>query len=507
MAEEIGVPSAFFGLVDLLSDEVGGRALITSDDFFAEKENLTKPARAIWDAAAYTERGKWMDGWESRRKRVPGHDWCILKLGVPGRIRGVDLDTAFFTGNHAPYASVEAVSAPADASPEWLRDHAEWIEILPQMPLKRGSPNLAGVFVEGVFTHVRLNIFPDGGVARFRLYGEPAPDLSGEIDLAGLVNGGKALACTDSFFSPMQNLILPHRSTYMGGGWETRRSRPPGMDWILVQLAAPGVLDRIVLETTHFKGNFPDRAQVDGIFWPGAPPASLINHPDWKPITALTKLRADADHTVPVTVAEPVTHLRLRIVPDGGVARMRAYGRATAEVPGAGDPLLGWLNALSDDEARGVFARCCGSRRWAAKMAAARPFTSRTHLHGQAEVIWWRLGDGDWLEAFTHHPRIGADVAKLREKFAATADWSAGEQAGVAEATEDTIQALAQGNRNYEARFGHIFIVCATGLAASEMLARLQDRIDNPPANELRIAAGEQAKITRIRLDKLEVPA
>lgn len=504
MSEVVGVPSAFFGLVDLASAELGGAALLCSDDYFASVTNLVKPERAVFDPNAYYDRGKVMDGWESRRKRVPGHDWAIVRLGTPGRLRGVDIDTAHFLGNHVPFASIDAVNAPADASPEWLRDHAEWVEVLPQQPLKRGSSNLAGITAEGIFTHVRLNAYPDGGIARIRVYGEPKLPLeAGEVDLACLVNGAKALACTDSFFSPMNNLILPQPSSYMGGGWETRRSRPPGLDWIIVQLAAPGDLARIVLETTHFKGNFPDSGQVDGLYWPGAPPASLVDHPDWAPITAMTKLRAHADHTLAVCAGGPVTHLRLRIYPDGGVARMRAFGVVSEQAPT--ESLVRWLNAAPEADARAALMRCCGSRRWARSMVDARPFTSRTHLFGHAEVAWWRLGDGDWREAFTHHPRIGADVAALRQKFAATADWSAGEQAGVAAADEATIQSLAKGNVDYEARFGHIFIVCATGLSAADMLARLNERIDNPPENELRIAAGEQAKITRLRLEKLEV--
>ena len=140
-------------------------------------------------------------------------------------------------------------------------------------------------------------------------------------------------------------------------------------------------------------------------------------------------------------------------------------------------------------------------------MLAARPFQHRTQLHGVAEHIWWHPGDGDWREAFTPHPRIGADIAALRARFVATAAWSQGEQAGVAGAGEATLQALAGGTRDYEARFGHIFIVCATGLSAAEMLQRLRTRLDNPPEVELRVAAGEQARITRIRLDKLEIPA
>lgn len=494
---------AFAGLVDLVSAAVGGEALLASDDFFAGKEHLVDPRPAAFDPHAYTDRGKEMDGWESRRKRVPGHDWCILRLGVPGRVRGVDIDTSFFLGNHPPFASLEATVAPADTPPEILRDRATWTEILPVVPLRRGAHNLQPVTDGRRWTHVRLRIHPDGGVARLRVYGEPLPEAGdGEIDLAALVNGGRALACSDMFFSPMANLLLPGRSTYMGGGWETRRSRPPGMDWIVVALAGPGTVDRVTIDTGCFKGNYPDRAALDALYWPDAPAHALVGHPDWTEIVPPTRLRADDERTVPVTAPGPWTHVRLRILPDGGVARLRVWGRRDDRPPG--DPLCAKLSALDDAALSDALLRCCGSRRWVEAMVAARPFRSRTELFGVAETTWWALGDGDWREAFTHHPRIGADAETLRARFARTAGWSATEQAGVLGADPEVIEALARENLAYEARFGHVFLICATGLSAATMLGALRDRFDNEPAAELRIAAGEQAKITRLRLARLE---
>lgn len=514
--------AAFAGLVDLARADIGGAALLCSDDFFAGMENLIRPEAAAFDPHAYTERGKLMDGWESRRRRTGGHDWCILRLGVPGHVRGVDIDTAFFLGNHPPFASIDACLAPPDTTAEELRDRAVWTRILDEAPLRRGSHNLQGIQNSGPWSHLRLNIYPDGGVARLRVYGDPAPGAgvpagagqggaqAGEIDLAALVNGGRAVACSDMFFSPMNNLIMPGRSAYMGGGWETRRSRPPGEDWIIVALCGAGRVERLTLDTGHFKGNYPDRASVDGLYWPGAPPTRLAGHPDWKEIAPAIKLRADREIDVAVADPGPWTHLRLRILPDGGVARLRAWGRRM-DGGGAGwiadDALLRHLNGLPEEEARAALGRCCGSRRWAEGMLEsvrrAGPWQSRTRLLGEAEHIWWHLDAADWLEAFSHHPRIGADAALLRAKFAATAAWSGAEQAGMAAADGEVIARLAQGNADYEARFGFLFIVCATGLTAAEMLRRLLERLDNEPATELRIAAGEQAKITALRLAKL----
>ncbi len=258
-------PAIFSGLVDLARADLGGVVLACSDDFFAEAGNLVRVEEAVFDPDAYTERGKLMDGWESRRKRVPGHDWCILKLGVAGEIRGVDIDTSHFLGNHPPHASLEACRVSDETTVTSLRGETVWTEIVRSMPLRRGSHNLQVVDREGEWTHVRLRIYPDGGVARLRIWGRPRPEpVTEEEDLASLLRGGRAVACSDMFFSPMNNLLLPHPAPNMGGGWETRRSRPPGMDWIIVRLGSPGRLSRAVVDTLHFKGNFPESAIVEG---------------------------------------------------------------------------------------------------------------------------------------------------------------------------------------------------------------------------------------------------
>lgn len=498
----------FAGLIDLASAAHGGRAVIASDDFFASKDNLVAAAPPAFDPDAYTDRGKLMDGWESRRRRTPGHDWCVVELGLPGVIRGLDIDTAFFLGNHGPFAAVDACHAPG-ADGETLRDRVEWTPLVREVPLRRGSHNLVAVADERTWTHVRLHMIPDGGIARLRVYGIPKVMTSHvidgidgtEIDLAALANGGRAVACSDMFFSPMDNLLKPGESTFMGDGWETRRSRPPGEDWVIIALGRPGKLREIIAETHHFKGNYPDRCVVDALYWPDAPPSMLVRSTAWRRITAETKLRAHDRRAIEVSDPGPWTHLRLRILPDGGISRLRVLGTPTDERPE--DALIDALEAMDDTTFADAMRRCCGARRWVDAMVQGRPYRSRTHLLGEAERVWWRLGDGDWREAFEHHPQIGADVEALRAKYAATADWSASEQGGVALADDETLEALAAGNRVYHKRFGHIFIVCATGKTAPEMLDRLRARLDNEPAAELRIAAGEQARITALRLEKL----
>ena len=259
----------------------------------------------------------------------------------------------------------------------------------------------------------------------------------------------------------------------------------------------------MIVDTAFFKGNYPDHCSVQGLYWPDAPAHALVQHEDWQEITATTRLGADQAHDIPVTKPGPWTHIRLTIVPDGGVSRLRVMGTPSDSLPADGDELLTHLNRMDRDDAEAAMRRCCGANRWVQGMLDAMPFSSRTHLFGEAERLWWSLGDGDWLEAFDHHPKIGADPEQLRQKFQHTADWSEAEQSSVQNASEAVLDELAQGNIDYEAKFGFLFIVCATGKSAAEMLHLLRDRLPNETAYELRIAAGEQAKITRLRLEKL----
>jgi len=350
-----GAAATFSGLVDLAVAELGGRALGASDEFFAGADNLLQAGRAIFVAGKFTDRGKWMDGWESRRKRTSGretaHDWCVVALGAPGEVVGFDIDTQHFVGNHPPFASVEGLWVPdaadgAAALPALLAREG-WVALLEQSPLRPDAQNLFAALARGPVSHLRLNVFPDGGVARFRAFGrvhprwDSAPELDEEArahvapelrDLAALLNGGLTLACSDAFFGPMNNLLLPGRPADMGGGWETRRRRGPGYDWILVKLGARGAPAVVEVDTRHFKGNFPDRCSLEAIDAPaGARITELVGSDAWRPLVPEAKLRADARHFF--TVADvgsktpSVTHVRLNIFPDGGVARLRLWGR------------------------------------------------------------------------------------------------------------------------------------------------------------------------------------
>lgn len=329
----------FIGLIDLAAESLGGRVLAASDDFFASKENLIKPGRGIFIPEKYTEHGKWMDGWESRRRRGgDDHDWCLIQLGAPGRIRGVDIDTNHFLGNHPPYAALEAAAIAGAPDAAATAAHREWMPIISTVPLRAGAQNLcladATTTPPHGWTHVRLKIFPDGGVARLRVYGDVIPqwpsDARAVIDLAALRNGGQALACSDMFFSPMNNLLMPERGKDMGDGWETRRRRSPGHDWVIVHLGTTGTIQKLEIDTAHFKGNSPARCSLEGGHFPALPLEELVQTKTaWQSVLPEMALQADHLHTFSNELQShtALTHVRLNIFPDGGISRLRVWGQ------------------------------------------------------------------------------------------------------------------------------------------------------------------------------------
>jgi allantoicase len=331
--------AAFTDLADLASSRVGGRAIAASDDFFAPKSNLVKPAAPIFVAGKFTARGKWMDGWESRRRRTPGHDWCVVALGIRGAIRGVNVDTRFFTGNFPSHCSIDALDAARTLRPSILHEAgAPWVQILAKSPLEGDGDNLFSIRDDRPWTHVRLNIFPDGGVARLRVYGEAAIDWRAiakqgkPLDLASIRNGGLVVAASDMHFGARDNMIMPGRAPNMGDGWETRRRRGPGFDWAVVRLGARGLVTRLEIDTNHFKGNYPESASLEGCVAQSADVQRLPSN-GWMEILPRTRLRPHRRHFFSRGLADvgPVTHVRLNIFPDGGISRLRVHGRVAAD--------------------------------------------------------------------------------------------------------------------------------------------------------------------------------
>jgi allantoicase len=325
--------------VDLASERVGGETLSCSDDFFAEMENLLKAGRGVFIDNKFTDRGKWMDGWESRRSygRENGRefDWCIIRLGIKGVIRGFDIDTNYFRGN-AP----ETVSVEACVSEGQPNENTVWHAILKEVSVAAHSQNIFEIEESTSWTHVRLNMFPDGGIARFRVYGEADVNwndfIDGElIDLAYIKNGAKALLVSDMFFSDKNNLIMPGRGKDMGDGWETKRRRDPGPDWSIVKLATKGSVEKVIVDTCHFKGNFPDTFTLEGMISDSDDFTNGNQEDKWQDIILRTKLYAHREHLFLSAIVpdktEQFTHVRLNIFPDGGISRLRVFGKTNTD--------------------------------------------------------------------------------------------------------------------------------------------------------------------------------
>lgn len=317
--------------VNLASAGLGAKALSATDDFFAEVNRMLadKPAEFIPDK--YDDNGKWMDGWESRRKRTAGHDHAVVRLATAGVIRGFDVDTSHFTGNYPPACRIEACVAKTDPG-----EGTAWTEILPLTPLGPSSHHYLPSRSESVWTHVRLHIYPDGGVARFRVYGEPHIDgiaLRGKtLDLASGLNGGRVIAFSDAHYGAFHRLLAPGRGLDMGDGWETRRRRVPGNDWIIIALGARGLIEAVEVDTAHYKGNYPDSASILasdlGRGLDDLNDAVVASSMFWAELLPQQKLSADAIHKFDkVKAIGPVTHVRVNIFPDGGISRLRIWGK------------------------------------------------------------------------------------------------------------------------------------------------------------------------------------
>jgi allantoicase len=516
-------PSDFTVSTDLAAARLGGAVLVASDEFFAPKENLLVAAAPVVEAGRYTERGKWMDGWETRRRRDAGNDWCVVRLGLPGIIQGVLVDTTHFKGNAPAACALEGCAASGHpVVAELLGPSTRWVEILARTPIEADRRNLLRLDAPYRFTHVRLHIFPDGGVARLRVHGKavPGPEIARaphgvgrELDLAAAEHGGRVVAASDEAFGAAASLILPGLSRGMFDGWETRRRRDPGNDWVILALAGQGEVERVEVDTTHFKGNAPAAFSLEGSDAPGAGGDELPADGGWRPILPETPLSPDGRQELFVgdgAGAPRATHVRYQIYPDGGVGRLRLFGRLTPA--GRQAIVLRHLNSLEPAAARRELLACCGSSRWAEELTGARPFAGASDLYEAARAIWESLGPEDWREALAAHPRIGERPRAMAPEGTAggpaggsSARWSEEEQSAV-EDDAATRERLAAGNRAYEQRFGHTFVVSAHGKRAGEILEALEARLQNDPETELTAAAGEQAEITRRRLERLLLP-
>lgn len=316
--------------INLAQPRLGAQVVYATDDFFADKARLIDPAEPVFIPGKYDENGKWMDGWESRRKRTSGHDWCVVRLGVPGLIAGFEIDTRHFTGNYPPGAEIEVCRSDA-AVPG---DNAGWTKVTSRLSLNGNDRAYVSVEHGEPVTHVRLHIYPDGGVARLRVWGRVAKDWSqvdpGErLDLLAMENGGRGIIANDEHFGVVENLTAPGRGVDMGDGWETRRRREPGHDWAVLELGTAGRINEIVIDTAHFKGNYPDRCFIQATAEAsGSPDEIAAQAENWPVLLPEAKLQANHVHVFRDGLADlgPVRFVRLNIIPDGGVSRLRMIG-------------------------------------------------------------------------------------------------------------------------------------------------------------------------------------
>ena len=321
----------FEKFVNLADARLGTRILSVTDDWFADANRLFQPTPAVWKEGVFDDNGKWMDGWESRRKRFEGFDTAVIRLGVAGVIKGVDIDTSFFTGNYPPSASLEACFL-AEGDPD---QDTVWTEILPSVELQGNSHHYHQIDSDQPFSHLRFNIYPDGGVARLRVHGMPYRDWSkvdpqDQIDLASALNGGRSIACSDEHYGSMSNILNPGRGVNMGDGWETARRRTPGNDWVIVALGQPGEVEKVIVDTLHFKGNYPDSCSIQGAFVKGGTDSQIETQSlFWRELLPSQKLSMHAEHEFieQINAIGPITHIRLNVFPDGGVSRLRVLGK------------------------------------------------------------------------------------------------------------------------------------------------------------------------------------
>ncbi|MBL7492470.1 allantoicase [Frankia sp. AgB1.9] len=503
-------------LVDLAGARLGGSVVAVNDEFFAFAERMLLPEPPIRRPGVFTERGSWTDGWETRRRRVlPGADWAVVRLGVPGIVHAVTVDTSHFTGNSPEAVEIQGATVGGYPSPEELLDESvQWVTLVARTPVNPDAVNVLPVEGDGRIriTHLRLTIYPDGGVARLRAHGEVVPDprLLDRVtsDLAAAYLGGVVVAASDMHYGDRHNLNAGGEARVMGEGWETRRRRTAGYDWAVIRLATAGRVVRAEVDTRHFRGNAPRAVALWAAFAPELTHSDDVSTiTDWRPMLPPTRTQPNTRHLFDLEVPVEATHVRVDAIPDGGLARLRLLGAPTEH--GRESLAVRWLDALSAGAAKEELLACCGSEDWADAVAARRPFGTLEELLAVAEQEWWKLPETAWLEAFTAHPRIGerpilsgAPTTSSRATIAGL-DAPRREQAAMESASAEVRAAMSEGNETYEERFGYIFLIRAAGRSAEEILALLRERLGNEPARELRVAAGQQAEITAMRLHRL----
>ncbi|MFZ0024519.1 allantoicase [Acinetobacter sp.] len=328
LAPIFDLPAPLQQLSNLADARIGAEILECSDEFFAEAKRMLQFEAPVFIEDKFDEHGKWMDGWETRRKRHASYDWAIIKLAVVGQIQALDIDTTFFSGNYPASAAVQACYAT-----DGNLDQAEWISILENNVLGPTQHHIFQISVKQIFTHVRLNIYPDGGIARFKVYGQVKIDLQDRdqvLDVLALENGGRVVAYSDAHFGHPRNLINPGRGINMGDGWETKRRRAPGFDWCILALGTSAGIEKIEIDTAHFKGNFPAEVSIQAIYIEDATDEQLIPQSMfWPFLLEAQPMQMDHIHHYinEILQHEKISHIRVNMIPDGGISRIRLWGK------------------------------------------------------------------------------------------------------------------------------------------------------------------------------------
>ena len=318
------------GLIDLAQPRLGTKVIYKTDDFFASANRIINPTEPVFKVGVFDKHGKWMDGWESRRKRTAGHDFIIIKLGKPGTIKKVDVDTSHFNGNQPAMVSIEGANSNSNKI-----NQLNWQPLLSKKKTKANSHHYFTVNSNKVFTHIKFNIFPDGGVARLRLYGSIAKSnklKNKKINLASLLDGSSVIACNNEHFGKAENILAPGKAKNMGDGWETRRRRGKGFDWLILNSLDGKEIDKIEISTHHFKGNFPSHCSLQAAYLPNSKNSKQIvkSSNNWKYLLKDAKLSANKVHVFKNNLMkkDKINFIKINIFPDGGISRFRIYGKS-----------------------------------------------------------------------------------------------------------------------------------------------------------------------------------
>ena len=317
------------GLIDLAQPRLGTKVIFKTDDFFASANRIIDPNEPVFKVGVFDKHGKWMDGWESRRKRTAGHDYIILKLGKPGTIKKVNVDTSHFNGNQPAMVSIEGANSNSNNL-----NQLKWELLLSKKKTKASSHHYFNINNKKIFTHIKFNIFPDGGVARLRLYGTIAKSnklKNKKINLASLLDGASVIACNNEHFGKAENILAPGKAKNMGDGWETRRRRGKGFDWLILNSLDGKEIDKIEISTHHFKGNFPSHCSLQAAFLPTSKNSKQIVNSSvkWKYLLKDAKLSANKVHIFKNNLMkkDKINFIKINIFPDGGISRFRIYGK------------------------------------------------------------------------------------------------------------------------------------------------------------------------------------